>query len=100
MIPTYQYMNQIKTFFRFRCNIDLDVIRGKRNLFLFAKWQTSQTKDLLYLIKGNLFLITSMYLFKTCPNRKCQRVSRSLAVKLAVLVVICEDLIGLIWSFW
>jgi len=58
------YMNQIKTFF------DLDVLIGKESLFCFAKWQTSQTKDLLYLTKGNLFLITSIHLFEIIENAK------------------------------
>jgi len=109
-------MNQIETSFRFRCtkrkeksfllckltNITnkrfvlfnkRDALREKRSLFCFAKWQTSQTKDLSYLTKGKLFLITSMHLFEACPNWKCQRVSRSLVVKLIVLVI-CEDLVG------
>ena len=52
-------------------------------------------KDLLYLKKGSLFFITSKDLFETCFNRKCQRVSRSLVVKLTVLVI-SGDLTGLI----
>ena len=88
------YMNQIKTFF-----IYLDVLIGNESLFCFAKWQTSQTKDLLYLTKGNLFLITSIHLFEIWPDRKCQRVYRSLALTLIVLMV-CVDLMGLIWSLW
>ena len=52
-------------------------------------------KDLLYLTKENLFLITSKDFFETCPNRKCQRVSRSLVVKLTILVIY-GDLTGLI----
>jgi len=56
---------------------------------------TSLTKDFLYLTKGNLFLITSINLFETCPNKKCQRFSRSLVVKLIVLVI-CGDLTSMI----
>jgi len=52
-------------------------------------------KDLLYLTKENLFLITFKNLFETCPNRRCQRFSRSLTAKLTILVI-CEDLTGLI----
>jgi len=74
--------------------LDLDVLRGKGSLFCFAKWQTSQTKDFLYLTKGNLFFITSIDLLETCPNRKCQRFSRSLAVKLTILVILE------IWQVW
>jgi len=44
----------------------------------------SQIKDLLYLTNGNLLLITSIHLFETCPSRKRQRVSRSLAVKFSI----------------
>jgi len=78
--------------------LDLDALRGKGNIFCFTKWQTSQIKDLLYLTKENLLFITSMDLFEACHNRKCQRVLRTLIVKLTVLVI-CEDLISLIWSF-
>jgi len=35
--------------------------------------QTSNTKDFLYLTKGKLFWITSIHLFETCPNQKCQK---------------------------
>jgi len=83
-------MNQSKYF------LDLDVLRGKGSLFCFAKWQTPQTKDLLYLTKGNLLLIISIDLFETYPNRKCQMFSRSLAVKLTISVIY-GDLTRLIW---
>jgi len=54
--------------------LDLNVLIGKESLFCFRKRQTSQTIDLLYLTKGNLVMITSIHLFETCHNKKCQRV--------------------------
>jgi len=81
-IDGIEYGPHRSTWIKSKHFLDLDVLRGKGSLFCFAKWQTSQTKDLLYLTKGNLFLITSIDLFETCPSQKCQRFSRSLAVKL------------------
>ena len=96
-IDGIEYSPHISTRIKSKHFLDLDVLRRKGSLFYFAKWQTSQTK--LYLTKENLFLITSIDLFETCPNRKCQRFSRSLVVKLTTLVI-CRGLTCLIWRFW
>jgi len=40
-------------------------------------------------------MIKSIYLFETCPDKKCQRVFTSLALTLAILMV-CAYLVGLI----
>ena len=69
---------------------------GHINIIFILRW--SNKKYLLYLTKGNLFLITLIDLFEACPNWKCQRVSISLAVKMTILLI-CGDLIGLIWGF-
>jgi len=98
-IDDNEYGPHILTWIKSKHFLDLDPLRGKGSLFCFGKWQLSQIKYLLYLTKGNLLLITSKDLFETCPNRKYQKVSRSLVVKLTVLVI-CEDLTGLIWRFW
>jgi len=66
MVPTYQHESN-QNIFRFRYT------KRKTSLFCFAKWQTSQTGDLLSLTKENLFLITSMHLFETCPNQKMSK---------------------------
>ena len=88
-----EYGPHTSTWIKSKHILDLDALRRKRSLFCFTKWQISQIKGLLYLTKGNLFLITSIDLFETCTNWKCQRFSRSLAVKLTVLVI-CGDLTG------
>jgi len=100
-INVNEYGLHTSTWIKSKHFLDLDELREKESFFFFcfAKWQISQMKDLLYLTKGNLILITSKDLFETCPSRKCQRVSRSLAMKLTILVIY-GDLPGLIWRFW
>ena len=92
-IDVNEYGHRTSIWIKSKHFLDLDELRRKGSFFCFAKWQISQMKDLLYLTKGNLFLITFKDLFETYPNRKCQRVSRSLAVKLTILVI-CGDLTG------
>ena len=57
-----EYGPHTSTWIKLKHFLDLDVLRGKRSLFCFEKWQISQIKDLLHLTKANLFcdiLITS-----------------------------------------
>ena len=75
-IDGIEYGPQTSTWIKSKHFFDLDVLIGKESIFCFAKWQTSQTKDLLYLTKdllyltkGNLFLITSIHFFEIWPNR-------------------------------
>jgi len=69
-------MNQIKTFFRFRCT------KRKGKYFLLCK-TTKITNKRYVIFNKKKFIFDNIDAFvEACPNQKCQRILKSLVVEL------------------